>query len=397
MFKKESLLFQLQLTQAALRRSFTGKEKQDGEPDSQSSTTVPLLKQNGNKKKPSPNTNTKSNQQLSTTHITRPRSVLALIAFITAMAAFVGALLGAYWLTLYFHYLPIRHDDCPGASEWKYPWCAANLLHGRELPPPLTPEQWLILRQKYVDAVGGEEQSTLAKGWDQLYKNLPTDITNNYVDDSINPSIQVHNHGFLVHAEIKASPTKGRGIFATKDILKGTKVWDSRYRGVFPDECSARTFFNSLTNQEACDAMFWGYVNNFYGNYDHDHAHNGIQYMLDLDGHGYLNHGTEADGDRNAIHHFEGEMETDNYALKRHFFTVGSGAGGVVGVGSAQLSPQKHKRRNEPGAYGLYASRDIKAGEEICYDYSEIFQVDIFHWYSRVISHSLPIHEWWTI
>jgi hypothetical protein len=120
--------------------------------------------------------------------------------------------------------------------------------------------------------------------------------------------------------------------------------------------------------------MFWGYVNNFYGN--------GLQYMVDVDGHGYLNSGTEADGDRNVEHHFEGELHETRYGLNRFW---------------GRLSPEQHQRRNAPGAYGLYATRDIPAGEELCYDYAEIYMVGVFDYYSLLVAHSLPVWEWMTI
>jgi len=71
--------------------------------------------------------------------------------------------------------------------------------------------------------------------------------------------------------------------------------------------------------------------------------------MLDLDGHGYTNHGTEEDGFENVRHRFEDDDL--NLGFLQLFLP-------------SQFVSEKIKTRlNQPGAYGLFATRDIAAGE----------------------------------
>lgn len=224
-----------------------------------------------------------------------------------------------------------RDPTCP-VEEWSYePWCADAITHHNtsNLQAPLTPEQWRDLRAKYQQAVG-TANSTLSSNWDDLYKNLPAPYNQ-----------RVHNSGYLIPIEIKSTADKGRGVFTKVDIKKGQKIWDNRFRAVFPTPCSAMKFFADLTNEQACDALFWGYVHNFYGN--------GYQFMLALDGHDYTNHGTSQNGLENIEHHFEEEMDQSYYQRWLPFVH--------------RLSGEKKAKRNKAGAYGLFAIRDISAGE----------------------------------
>ena len=119
---------------------------------------------------------------------------------------------------------------------------------------------------------------------------------------------------------------------------------------------------------------------NFYGNGE-------IQFMVDFDGHGYLNHASRSSKNWNAEHHFEHEMDVENYGLP-HFFSVSLSHD----VDEATLS-----MRNTPGAHGLYASKDIQPGEEICFDYEEVHMDGLFDYYTFVVTQSLPMQYWLTI
>lgn len=192
--------------------------------------------------------------------------------------------------------------------------------------------------------------------------------------------MEVDNTGFLLPVEFQYSQGKGRGVYATKRIKEGDQIWDSRFRGVFDNECSAKKYFAQLTNDEQCKALFWGYNNNFYGN--------GFQFMTALDEYGYFNHCASYSSNRNAQHHFEGELKTSHYQLP-HLFTFGLGRGLVD---KATLH-----RRSYPGAHGVYATRTIEAGEEICFDYTEIHVMSIFDYYTKVWNKSLNFLQWMTL
>lgn len=301
----------------------------------------------------------------STTRITNAentRQIPTILLRLALLVIFVGLAIFAYWLSLLLGFYNPDAATC-SVPTFEYPWCEPMLMHAGTLanekePLILTFDEWLDLRQRFQKAVveGGHGAfSSLADDWQEAN-------TVGFVDPR--------------GIEIKNSAGKGRGVFATRTFPKGTKIWDSRYRGVFPNECSAKHFFNTLTDQQKCDAIFWGYINNFYGN--------GIQYMLDLDGHGYINHGD----DPNAVHQFEGELDTTDYSLSRIHFPS---------LGIFPLNRDTWKARNRPGAYGLYAKRDIVEGEEILYDYDEIFVYAFFDWFTVYVCRSLPIWEWFTI
>ena len=280
-----------------------------------------------------------------------------------ALTILIASAFGAYWLALFTGIHIPDANTCP-IAKFHYPWCAHSIMHVEQtIPSPLTSDEWLELRRKYQAAIAQgapDSSSSLADGWDE-----PGSV------------------GFPImdRLEIRTSPGKGRGLYTTQPIAKGTKIWDNRYRAVFPNECTANLFFAGLANQMACDAMFWGYTNNFYGN------DVGIQYMFDLDGHGYINHADESDKP-NAAHHFQEEMETKHYAVPRILPWGGS---------LTKSDPARHRARTKPGAYGLYAQRDIEAGEEIMYNYEEIYQMGLFDWYTFLVCHSLPFPNWITI
>ena len=263
-----------------------------------------------------------------------------------------------YWYILYKGWY--NTDRSCRAEKFEYPSCLRFLMHQDEkLPDPFTPGDWLDWRIKYQYALlkaNVPGRSTFDHGWGDYG-------TSGFVDlDSI---------------EIKKIPGKGRAVLAKKLIPAGTKIWSDRYRAVFPNECTARLFFNDLDRQQKCDAMFWGYANNFYGN--------GLQYMIDMDGHGYINH----ENDKNlktAVHHFENEMHTTSYGIFR-----------LVPWGGYIHDEARWRARRGPGAYGLNAFRDIQPGEEITYDYGEIYQIGIYDWYSIFVANSLPFKNWNTI
>lgn len=243
------------------------------------------------------------------------------------MAAFLT------WVALYTG-LYERDSTCT-IGDWSFePWCADALTHQNtsHLQPPLAPQQMLELRTKYQQAVG-DAQSTLSSNWQNLYKDLPAPY-----------HVRVPNSGYLIPIEIKQTANKGRGVFTNVDIKKGQKIWDNRYQAIFPNPCSAMKFFASLNNEQACDALFWSYVHNFYGN--------GYQTMISLDGYGYTNHGTAQDGLENIVHHFEGELSESNYHQWPELVPF-----------VERISESTKANRNKPGAYGLYAARDISTGE----------------------------------
>jgi len=144
--------------------------------------------------------------------------------------------------------------SCP-VKEWSYPDCR-SYIKSRSSLPPNTPQKWTELRTKYK-AVVGVEHSSLASTEDDSHE------------------------GFYIPVQARNIPDKGRGLFVQEFVPKGTQIWDNRYVGRFPNECTAKTFFSSLSNDDACEAVHFLYVNDYYGD--------GYQLQVALDAHAYTN------------------------------------------------------------------------------------------------------------
>jgi len=109
--------------------------------------------------------------------------------------------------------------------------CEAVIQAGR---PIHTNETWVFLRQTYRQIVGGE--STIS----------PSD----------------NGDGFEgVPIEAGVSPGKGRGLFATQDIPRGTRIWTSQQQcACFYEDHSFREFLAALPTDLACDVLMWAYA-----------------------------------------------------------------------------------------------------------------------------------------
>ena len=143
--------------------------------------------------------------------------------------------------------------------------------------------------------------------------------------------------GFLVPIEIRyAEGNKGRGVFATRDIAEGTVVWFFAQHAVFQDETTFVRFLSRLADERlVCDILLWSYVE-------------------------------VLEGERCAV------VELD----KGSFLNDGGDSSNLV----------------EPIDGIQIAGRDIKAGEELTFQYSEILYDHDLKWY-RNLKHRSNIPE----
>lgn len=244
-------------------------------------------------------------------------------------------------------------------------------------PPQATDEKWLEFRRKYQAAVG-EQASTLDPTWSDYFGS----------DSTTSANTATLRNGFHVPVEVRTAPGKGRGIFVKTSVTKGQLLWDNRYTARFPDECSVRMFFASISEEDACRAIIWGYVNDFTGE--------GQQFLLDLDDAVYLNEGQSA-ADVNTRSRFMTPAENNGNAERN------SQKGNValkinVDVAQRILEPaqqqQQHQdailaQRRLPGNFGVFASQDMEAGTELLGDYSEIHAYKSLFWYEKMCYRSI--------
>ncbi|KAL3936006.1 MAG: hypothetical protein SGBAC_008591 [Bacillariaceae sp.] len=70
----------------------------------------------------------------------------------------------------------------------------------------------------------------------------------------------VHGSGMQVAYKIGHSPGRGRGIYATESIAKGSIVWKAEYSAAFSTGIQFRRFLASLPDVLACDIINWCYT-----------------------------------------------------------------------------------------------------------------------------------------
>jgi len=262
-------------------------------------------------------------------------------------------------------------DTCP-IPQWKYPDCRP-FLKLQNATPPLSQEQWQRYRQAYYDAVG-PEASTLDPSWnmgvEKNDKEQPTTATTARLSNS-----------WHIPVEVKSSPGKGRGVFTLTRVKAGQQLWDSRYTARFPDECSVREFFAKLGNDEdACNALTWGYVNDYVGH--------GLEFLLDLDEGVYLNDVSGHHQQRaNVINRFLQETTTATATLQQHTAATATTAS------QAKLEALYAQRR-APSSFGIFATQDMEPGTELLMDYNHVHIPGKLYWYDMLCLKTRGIWEW---
>mmetsp|Transcript_36301 Transcript_36301/g.55496 ORF Transcript_36301/g.55496 Transcript_36301/m.55496 type:complete len:277 (+) Transcript_36301:73-903(+) len=173
--------------------------------------------------------------------------------------------------------------------------------------PVHSKETWKKYRDTYVSVVG-EAESTIG-----------------------DPEADFDGFGDISHFA-KQSPGKGRGIFAGQDIAQDTLMWNGSRSAQFKDAHSFQKFLFDLEDDYlACDPLQWSYIfdlNKGKGKPD-------LRIVTDLDEGSFCNNGKSA-----------GNM------------------------GYLDVSFEKERPRQN-GIRPLFATRDIRKGEEILCSYGE--------------------------
>ena len=166
-------------------------------------------------------------------------------------------------------------------------------------------------------------------------------------ESSIPPKFD--KNGFQFPIEIKFQPEVGRGVHATTDIPKGSLLYLSTNNGAFYEGQTFRNFLKALPSNLACDILIWAFVRwvslESWVNDKH-------MVCVDLDEGSFINSANDRDDDYNmALGNDEGKFYFDCTDEEKEWLWEGC----------------KMK---------FFASRDIKAGEEIRADYSDFVEYD---------------------
>lgn len=166
-----------------------------------------------------------------------------------------------------------------------------------EYKPPKTDHDtatWLFIRTKYYESVG----------------------ENVNIED-------LRKEGILVPYEVRYDPKRGRGVFVTEPVKKGTRMWDDSQLASFKKRDDFVEFLEQLPHDLQCDILLWAYV------------YKGTAWC-DLDPGSFINHGETAE---------------------------------VINMGTSGK-----------------ATRDIEAGEPILQNYTKFIEYDSLSWFDEIRS-----------
>jgi hypothetical protein len=104
--------------------------------------------------------------------------------------------------------------------------------------PILSTSSWMTMRRTYNEMVGPEDKSTIEP-----------------------PLSATAENGYQVPIEVKEAPGKGRGVFATTNIRKGTLIHKAeRHTALFEDGISFRRYLAHLPNHLACEVLQFAFT-----------------------------------------------------------------------------------------------------------------------------------------
>jgi hypothetical protein len=155
-------------------------------------------------------------------------------------------------------------------------------------------------------------------------------------------------HGFQFPIEIKFQPNIGRGVFAKTDIPKGSLLYVSTNNAAFFNGQTYRNFINALPPKLACDVTIWAFVRWVSLETEENDVH---MVCVDLD---------------------EGSFVNSSDDDSQYNMALGNDKGTLY-----QEAAEEEERELWYGCkMKFWASRDIKAGEEIRASYNDFVERD---------------------
>lgn len=163
---------------------------------------------------------------------------------------------------------------------------------------------------------------------------------------------QFEKSGFQFPVEIKFDPKVGRGVYAATDIPKGSLLYLSTNNAAFHSGQLFRNFLKALPSTLACDVLIWSFVRWVSLETDFNGKH---MVCTDLDEGSFVN-SANVDGEY-------------NFAL-----------GNDQGVLYMDATEDEQRELWYGCKMKFWASRDIKAGEEIRAAYDDFAEQDGWVW-----------------
>jgi len=198
-------------------------------------------------------------------------------------------------------------------------------------------KQWVMIRENYVE------------------ERTADDVGSSSSINEIKQGPKITNQGpsaMVVPSRVgDAGPVKGRGVFATEPISKGTLVsnLDNGSTGFWKVGHSWREFTVALPRETACNFIEWSWVQTLLPEDENDRDfRNGLTIFIAFDESNLLN---AADWDD-----------------------------GVEANVRCGRPPEREGGKRGPCRFHYYAARDIAAGEELLIDYGEFEDLDQSGW-----------------
>lgn len=172
----------------------------------------------------------------------------------------------------------------------------------------------------------------------------------------------------VVPTEIKDAGIKGRGVFATERIEKGSLVMslNAGNMGIFKDGATWRSFAATLPRETACNFIEWSWVQEITPEKGNNDIREGLTIFVAFDESSLLNAGSwDWGGGEEANIRCGTPFHSEQYSINMN-------EGGDAN--------ENEEEKWGPCRFDYYATRDIEAGEELLLNYGDFEDEDQHQW-----------------
>ena len=172
-----------------------------------------------------------------------------------------------------------------------------------------------------------------------------------------------------IPTEIKDAGRKGRGLFATEKVNKGSLIGslNAGNVGIFKDGATWRSFAATLPRETACNLIEWNWVQEITPEKGDEDIREGLSIFITFDESNLMNSALivededEEEANIRCGSPFHSEHDSTNMNEEGH-------------------SHESNQERWGPCRFDYYATRDIEAGEELLIDYNDFEDDDQHQW-----------------